>query len=467
VTDFTNQAAVEAAFLAIAAEKPHLSQMLSEPLVRAFSSTIAQMGMSFNYRVDRADQERYLMSAANRSTVLAKAEDRQYTPAKAIPSSGILAVTDINKAYGGIPSGIELLSDDSVLYYTDEAATFDVDGAAAIAVKQMEKIELSYTVDIKKPFFEVTIPAEHSPRIVKILVYVDMGSGLELWRYAKRLRNVNSGDKAYDEFYNSADEFGIRFGTDIVGIIPTNGAAIKLEIFLSDGETTLISGEDLKPTDGLQFSDIEFSVTSAIVGGSAQEDTESIRINSLYYEAFDEQYVWNDDYQFFLKRNMPLATWVNFWGEKHQELIAGAYNKDHINKIYISAYEPNNASIEADVIVLTGELPNLNREYIYVTPTEHTFTVTISGIAMRNQKLIDAKNTIHTWLIKTYGKDSRSRKGQPFKRDIYEGLRKLKVFDKEFEVDVSISGKVIADNLSQFIFLDEAATLAAITVSYT
>lgn len=464
--DYTDQSEVKAKFLALAAEKPFLSQALNDPLIDTNASLISQVVMSFNHRLDRAEQEQFLMSATNRSTVLAKAEDRQYTPAKAIPSAGPLTITDVNKAYGGIPSGIVLVSGGSVIYTTKEAATFDADGVAVVSVNQSELTTLDYSVDITRPFFEITIPSEYSSRIVEIRVYVDMGAGLELWDYKKRFRNVTAGQKAYDEFYNSSDEFGIRFGTNIVGLVPNAGNSIRVELFLTDGETTLISGEKLKPLDALQYSGIKFVASSAIVGGSAQEDTESIRINSLYYDAFDEQYVWADDYKFFLKRNMPTLTWVNFWGERHQELINGSPDLNFMNKIYISAYEPDGLATETDVMALANTLSKLNKDYVFVTPAIHTFTITISAIAMRNKTLADAKKVVHDWLISQYGKDSKTRKDQPFKRDIYEGIRELKVFDKGFEVEVSLAGKVIPENYSQLICLDEAATLAAITVSY-
>lgn len=471
MTDFSDRDSTKALFLALAAEKPNLSAALNDPLVDTFAALVSQASVSVNYRLDRAEQDGYLMTAVSRSAVLSKSEDRQYTPRKSIPAQGTLSVLDKTKSKGGLPSGIALLYG-ARRYYTLDSITFDAGGLATVPVSQVEVVDLDFTVDVASSFYQLIIPLEYSSRIADIAVYVDG----EKWTYKKRFRNVAANEKAYDEFYSSADEYGVRFGTGVVGKIPPVNSSIRIKLFLTEGETTLIAGEKLKLADASQFKDVEFVVSEIIAGGSAQEGLESIRIKSLYYEVFDEQYVWDEDYAFLLERNIPELAWVNVWGEAHQEFINGAPNVEFINRIYISAYcdfdgitDPvqYNATASERVYSAVSGIPQLNKTFVFVPPVESTFSISIDGTIQRNWTIEDARNEINALLVSLYGKNSQSRKPQPFKRDIYEGLRALKVFDRNYEVEVSISGKLVPDNKMEFIYLDEVATNSAITLGYS
>lgn len=497
LTDLINPEELKKAFLAEAEKKPNLSAALSDPIIDTIEGIFSQVIAYVAHRQDRSDQERFLMTATNRSSVLAKSEDRQYNPRKALSSVGTLTVTDKDNAYGGLPSGITLLSAGAVSYLTADTVTFDAEGKGysgqlegggnnyAIPVKQIEQKEFFFDVATPEPFYSVTIPAEYSPRVSGIQVYVDIGSGYQPWEKSKRFRSVDAGDYVYDEFYSSADEHGVRFGTSTIGRIPTAGASIKLVVDLTDGETTLISGEKLKLADSVLYKNLEFVVDATIDGGAAQEDLESIRNNSLYYEIFDDQYVWDDDYAFLLRRQIPSLTWVKIWGEAHQTQINGdVLDTDFINKIYVSAYSPysdtplpavyNLRTKEAVLNQLNGSvelgikgIPNLNKRFEYVDPVEQTFTISISGTVQRNWTLSDAKNAILDYLKSDYGRDSSTRKDQPFKRDLYEGLKELKIFDSSYEVEVSITGVSTPANLKEFIYLDETATELAISLEYS
>lgn len=470
MTDYTDFNATKERFKQIAKSKPNLAAALSDPLIDVFAAFAADVSVEAHFRMDRSDQERYLMSAANRSSVLGRSEDRQYTPRKAIPSSGTLTVTDDpNKPYGGLPSGIALVSNNAISYLTSSSVVFS-GGAGVVDVIQAEKEVITHTVTEEKAFYEVLIPSQFSSRIADISVSVDMGAGFEPFSISRRLRNASdSGErsKVYDEFYTGADEFGVRFGTGVVGVKLPVGSVVQVTLLLTNGETTLIPNEKLKSADG-SYQGVKFEVLETIDGGAAQEDIESIRRNSLYYEIHDDEYVWAEDYEYFLYRRFPHVTWASFWGERDQEIIAGAPSRDFINRIYVSAYDPTNPNIKADIEEALKDIPQLNKFFNVVEPVVSTFTVSISGTVQRGWTLTDARESIKSMLFDRYGKDSKNRKKKPLKRDIYEYLRGLKIFNTDFDVEVSIAGQTVPSNKQNFIYIDESQYVgdALITLDY-
>ena len=84
---------------------------------------------------------------------------------------------------------------------------------------------------------------------------------------------------------------------------------------------------------------------NTISGGADQESTEEIRRNSLYYMLYNEEVVWNGDYEFYIRRKHPDINWLNVWGEQEMEAMQGAPNPDYINKIFFTAYAPGNSDI--------------------------------------------------------------------------------------------------------------------------
>ncbi len=457
--NFTELSSTKSLFLQLASSKPTLSAALNDPLVDLMASFAAQLSVAAHHRADRVEQERFLMTANNRSSILAKSEDRQYNPRKPLPSTGTLEVTtkDGNSPEGAVAE-TQLLSAGSIPYLTAGRPVLD-NGVWIAPVKQVEIKQITDTVvEVEKDFYEVIIPKEYTARITGIYVSVNVdpisSTGFEAFKLSRRLRLAEADEKVYDEFYTNDDSFGVRFGTGVKGLMLPKGAIVRLTLHLTLGETTLIPGEKLRSITDSRYV---FAVKTAITGGAPQEDLESIRKNSLYSEIYDLEHVWGGDFEFFLHQNFPNLTWVNVWGEAEQEKIEGHESQDFINKIYISAYD-GQEDINARIQEALQVVPQLNKEYSIVDPDEGAFTIDVEGVIQRDWELKSAEEAIETMLFEKYAKGSRNRKSQPFKRDIYEFLRELNIFDTRYDVDVVVPDvNRVPLNKRHFIFLDESA----------
>ena len=461
--DYTSRQRNAERFIELAKENTNLDATITEPLIQTFASMCAMISISHDIKLRTAENNLHLTTATDNSAILAKSGDLSYTPRKALPSIGVSKVTD--QPLSGLPSGISLLSDAGVNYRTMDSVTLDENGIGYVELAQLATEEITHTVTETKPYYEITLDQKYSSRLHKIEVYANVGRGLEPWTYMRRLRGARNTDLAYDEFYTAANEYGIRFGTGTVGMIPLLGTQVRITVWLTDGSTTLVQGAKLKSTDP-SYANVEFEVLEAVIGGEAQEDQESIRKNSLYYELHDDQYVWNDDYSLKIESALPGITWLNIWGEQHQETIAGGFSLDHVNKIYVSAYHPlmSYEDLAEAMLSALSEIPQLNRKYEAVQPNELQFAVSISGVVSRNYKLSDARLMIMNSLLSVYGKSATDRRHQCLKKDVYADMKALGVFNGEFDIDIDITGQSSAENKSQFLYL--AATDAALSLVY-
>jgi len=478
-TNFTDIESTKALFLKIASNKPNLKAALNDPLVDTMAAFGAHLSVAAHHRADSVERESHLHSAIHRSSVLAKSEDRQYTPRKPRPSIGILKVTDKAAANYDLARDIPLLSGGSVSYLTQDTVKFDPGTSVGyVAVSQIEITSIEEEVVTSSPFHEVILPKEFSPRIAEIFVEVNQaGAGFEPFTLSRRLRNASSDSKVYDEFYTTSDSFGVRFGTGIVGKQLQVGDVVRVTLHLTAGESTLIANEKLKPVGN--YPNYDFVVQTTISGGAAQEDLESIRKNSLYYETFDEEHVWGEDYSFFLNGKFPNMTWVSFWGERDQEVMESGLSREFVNKIYVAAYDPQDeiqaAAVQAAIddgnpldpssilppisdriSAALDAIPQLNKEFVMVPPVTGIFDVQITGTVPRSWDLSSAEKAIEGMLFEKYGQDSKAEKRQPLKRDIYEYLRKLNIFDQDFDVEIILTGTTAIDNKKHFIYLDKS-----------
>ncbi|MFA0124670.1 lipopolysaccharide biosynthesis protein BplA, partial [Vibrio sp. 10N.261.48.A2] len=181
----------------------------------------------------------------------------------------------------------------------------------------------------------------------KFRVFIDMGDGYEEWQPTSRFRNARA-DKVFDEFYSHTDQVGIRFGNNIFGLIPSKDAKIKVELWLTEGDTKLMPSQPLTPVDD-NAEEIEFETASVFTGGAAREETDELRRNALYYPLYDDNHVWDDDYLFFIKQHFPEVIWGNVWGEAEQEKMDGELKMENVNKIFLCVYAPDNANIGNEI----------------------------------------------------------------------------------------------------------------------
>ncbi|AFT97412.1 BplA (plasmid) [Alteromonas macleodii str. 'Balearic Sea AD45'] len=466
MSNLDNKAEARASFTDIIRKKPVLEPLADSQVMQGVN-TFQNLALEYAlHKLERARQEGYLSTAYNRSSILALAEDRQYIPRKAAPSRGQIRIRNKQNRDRSVMAYFPIVSEDQVYYMVNESVRVAAGGEVVVDGCQVKRHELSFVVEKEQPFLEFEFGRAISVNLHKFRVFVDMGSGAEEWYPTNRFRNARA-DKVFDEFYSHTDQVGIRFGNNIFGLVPSKGAQITVELWLTEGDTKLMPNQPLTPVDD-NAEDIEFETASVFTGGAAREETDELRRNALYYPLYDDNHVWDDDYLFFIKQHFPEVIWGNVWGEAEQEEMDGELKLENVNKIFLCVYAPDNPSIGSEIqAYMQKNIPQFNRRYHNVPVDEQAFTAKITGKLLRSITLTDAKKLISDTLWNNYGKDASRRKAKALKRDLYRLMNGLNIFESEDDIEIEIIGQSEPENLKQMIYIDLDATMSLLDVDYT
>ncbi|EOG7744647.1 MULTISPECIES: lipopolysaccharide biosynthesis protein BplA [Vibrio] len=466
MSNLENKAEARASFTDIIRKKPVLEPLADSQVMQGIN-TFQNLALEYAiHKLERAVQEGYLSTAYNRSSILALAEDRQYLPRKAAPSRGQIRIRNKQSRDRSVMAHFPIVSEDQVYYMINESVRVAAGGEVVVEGSQVKQHELSFVVEKEQPFLEFEFGRSISVNLHKFRVFVDMGSGYEEWLPTNRFRNARA-DKVFDEFYSHTDQVGIRFGNNIFGLIPAKDSKVKVELWLTEGDTKLMPNQPLTPVDD-DAEDIEFETASVFTGGAAREETDELRRNALYYPLYDDNHVWDDDYLFFIKRHFPEVIWGNVWGEAEQEKMDGQLKLENVNKIFLCVYAPNNDAIGTEIAAYMKEnIPQFNRRYQNVPVDAQAFTAKITGKLLRSVTLTDAEKLISDTLWNNYGKDASKRKAKALKRDLYRLMNNLNIFESEDDIDIEILGKAEPENLKQMIYINLEASMGMLDIDYT
>lgn len=423
------------------------------------------------WAVERVYQEFFLSTALNDASVLAHAEDREYLPEKRNYSSGTVTITNGGSASLSLPINTPFVSDAGAEYVTAAAVVIPAGESAIIECRQLSKEIITETVSEEKSFYEITVDAETTKKINSYTVSVDTtgeGDEYEEWEYRRLFQNSYTDEKIYDEFYDHKGQFGIRFGNDYMGTIPPVGSLIKIELWLTEGDTTLAAGQELFVSGEILDYDgnaatLTAVTATAITGGNESETIEEMRSNLHYWPVYNEKLVWKDDYVFFIKRKISDILWIKVWGEEEAEAAYGA-NVLYINKIFVSAYA-NRTGLEEEVIDRFEELSIFNRKFQWVEPSLSTFDVSITGKVARTKTISTVQSDLSDALVANYGKNSSTRKTDVLMKDIYDIINATEHFTNTGAYfEVTCTGKMAPTDLNELIHINEAGI--TISLSY-
>ncbi|WP_097456306.1 bleomycin hydrolase [Escherichia coli] len=364
----------------------------------------------FQY-ADAALAEGFISTATRRSSILAAAETNSYVGTKPTPSSGMIEITATSEdAPAVIPKNMPLISDDQYPYMTMDVCRL-VDGTGTVEVAQLEIQEVTYTVTAAKEFLEVVLSKALTAVCYKLEVFVTTDGKTTQWSSGTMFRLAGSKSQVYVEFYKPSEQLGVRFGDGLIGQIPPEGSTITLKVWCTNGDITLVAGQNLTPVDSAAnlANLISVKTTTPITAGTDAETTEITRNRAQYYLAYDDQVVWGGDYTYFLVRNIPGLSWVKAWGEGQQEKLDGAYNVQNINKIFISGWHPNKSQSELEEMILTAfkKVPNeLNKKFSYKEVRKLPFKITITGRISASLTIENVTDELKSALETKFGRDS-------------------------------------------------------------
>jgi len=251
------------------------------------------------------------------------------------------------------------------------------------------------------------------------------GSGYVQWALAKRLMNTLPDTKAYDLFYSHNGNIGVRFGNGTFGKIPAASSSVKCVLWITNGDTILLENLLLQASGSVldvngQQSILEIKTTSQISGGSATEDTEEFRRNLIYWPLYNEEFVWGEDYAFFIKRKIPGILWIKVWGEAEAEIEIGQKSIDNINSIFVCAYKPGETALQEHVVQTLESVKLFNKWIRWVDPVFVSFTLSITGNIHRKYTAEHVSSVVKAALLSAYGKDSARRMDMFRIKDAYK-----------------------------------------------
>ena len=407
----TSQDDIKTEITALAAKNTWWATFVGSQFITMLSTYLAQLVYRCYQYAASSLAESFISTASNRSSILAAAETNGYVGDRPQPSTGTATISNSTSSALSVPQYTTFVSDDELPYMTTEVCDVAASGTAVVAVSQLEIVEVSETVGTATEFMEVVLSKDLTAVCQKIDVIVTEGSTNTTWASTTAFRLASSSSEVYVLFYSANDQIGVRFGDGTIGKIPPTGATITLKVWCTNGDTTLLSGQTLTPSDdSASLSDsITVATSTSITGGSDAESIEVTRQRAKYQTAYDYQVVWGGDYSYFLVRNISGVSWIKAWGEEDQEKLDGASNVANINKIFFSGYHPSMTQAELSSAITTAlaAIPNeMNKRFSWKDNNPLPFTITITGTISASTTTDTVTSQLKTALTTRFGEDS-------------------------------------------------------------
>ncbi|CAH0543060.1 hypothetical protein [Vibrio marisflavi] len=448
----------KAEFEAILSKSSWWSRFIGSQFVSYLSLFISQFVDRASQTCERLLQESFLSLATKRTSILAGAEDVMYVPRKISPSTGQGRITNTGTERIALSELTQCVAANQVRYTIMESIALDPNESLDVTLNQMEIETITMTVEEQQDWLSISFDVDLTARIHKAIVYVNG----EMWTESFKFRYATSESKVYMEYYKSTDQLGIRFGNGVSGISPAAGDVISIDLWLTEGDTTLLNDQKLTivETDPGSSTSVSISTVSQITGGDVAEDIESIRNGALYSTIYDNQIAWDGDYQGFIKSNISSIVWLSVWGEKEQELLAGKKDLGNINTIFISAYSSKKSDEELDkeILALFDGREGYNESYKYVTRKDAPFTVTVDGIVFDSSNAQDVTKAVSDKLSSLYGKDVSP--GAIYVKSIWSAVESVAKEQGIDEYTVTCEGLLDTVPIDTFQYLDiDASTI--------
>lgn len=437
------------------------ARLLGSQFVLGLALFIGQMVERCETLATRLLQECFFSTAVKRASILAAAEDRGYVGRKITPSTGKISIVNNTGSTLLFPYGATLTAPNRLPYILAESIRVEAGATVTAEIAQLEEVVFTTTVTTKQKWLEVLLSKEVTAKAASVDVMVTLpNKATEQWEKRFLFRRAIETSQVYTEFYKPTEQLGVRFGNGVSGRIPDVGSVITLNVWCSSGDTTLLEGQILTFDDLTteQSRLVSVVTTTPITGGAAGESTEEIRAGAMYATPYDNQIVWDNDYQQFIRNNIGGLSWVRVWGEVQQEEESG-YSLNNIGRIYISAYSPNysQSALAEKILELFATTKELNRRYSYVNCNLCPFTITVNGIIGVRQQREAVAQAIQTMIKERFGRDIITEKdGDILEKDIWTAIDELAVMD---DFKITLNDKKINPLLADYVFLDESASI--------
>jgi len=241
-------------------------------------SGVAEM---LGYNIDQSARESHISSARLYQSMILLAEQYDYRiKAKLAASADVtftinqISVSDVN-----IPQGTEIENVDGLIFYT-AAATKIPAGELSVVVSAVQRILITNevvgnTTGILNERMLLNANYEHDSGITKV-------NG-DNWTLVDTLAYSQSTDKHYINSVNSNKIPYIQFGDSVSGAIPTNGSAITIDYYQTQGATGNVAPQTIKTINSTitlppDVTTITVTNLNEASGGADFESLESLKV---------------------------------------------------------------------------------------------------------------------------------------------------------------------------------------------
>lgn len=257
-----------------------------------FIEEFAYLGDMLSYYTDRLADEAYISTARNRASILNIADMLSYRPDQGQPSTVTLTIGVVpGTGRVRIPAGTKFSTTPTENDLTS-IVTFETD--TDLYVDQTAGAEAYGTVTATQG---VTVTSEvlgmsdgtpaqvfqllQFPAIEQtVQVFVDEGSGPLQWMFFEHLIDAQPTALAYTTRVDAFGRTSVRFGDDINGRVPFNGAAITVTYRVGGGSVGNVgAGTIINITDTIaSVSDV--NNLGPATGGTDPETNDQMRVNA-------------------------------------------------------------------------------------------------------------------------------------------------------------------------------------------
>jgi hypothetical protein len=451
------------------ANNPLWKKMAGSNFVNGLAVFVTQIAARYQLACENALMESRLTTATRPSSILAGAQDNGYIARKVSPSTGPGTLTNLTENYVGIPAGTAVMAQNGLTYTVTDAVSVGAGETALVPLAQRVLRQLMVTVNETTAYHEIILTADDTAQTHLVTVWVKEPDApyFVQWQKTTMFRNTDEFSPAYTEFYLPTRQLGIRFGNGFYGKMPPVGSDIRLDVWSTDGPTTLMAGESLTFNDDRLNATCQLITHRAITGGQPAESIDDIRLAAMYQPQNDGELVWGEDYRHFLKNQFGGLAFLNVWGEQAQEIQDGQTNLLNNRTIFVSAYSDSIPSEALGIAMITklNAAKGLNLRYRFVPPILTALSLVFWGGLPPTIAISDAQNQLTDAINARFGIGRQPVGTVTFDiliKDVWTLIDQLGLFSR---FNVTIAGLDTPRTLAEYRYI--ALTTSTLTLRYS
>ncbi len=278
------------------------------------------MGDILSYYTDRAQNEAYLPTATQKSSVINIAQMLGYRPGTGSPAYGtITLMPEENAGTTWLPAGTTFVT--NFIDELDGPVYYELSNDESIPGWNSDSPSASYSVSIREGR-TIAGDAAGNPKVLgdssgwpdQVFILPDVGvyndtvevfvNG-EKWEQITNLIDAYSTDHKVEVSVNEEGQSVVRFGDNLNGLIPPKGMPVAVRYRVGVGAAgNVVAGtvtQFYTPIEGVKIKMIETgkSVSSDMIGGSDPEGIEEIRASAPKVFNSQQRAVNLEDYEAF------------------------------------------------------------------------------------------------------------------------------------------------------------------------